>query len=201
MSRTKDAEFDYQAYMKDYAPDPDKIHRGPEARQKRREAAIHNSRGSAYGEKGEIDRAIGAFTKAIELNPNYAVAYNNRGLAYRKKGDYDRAIVDYTIAKELNPHDKDVYNDYRIWLAAIIQSCDEAIINNPDDASLHYNRGLARLHLQAWEKAKTDMTIARSMGADIIALFHNIYENIREFEQKNEVKLPADLARMLTPRQ
>ena len=54
MNTTEEEEFDYQAYMKDYVPDPDKIHWGPEARQKRREAAIHNNRGLAYGEKGEL---------------------------------------------------------------------------------------------------------------------------------------------------
>ena len=36
----EEMEFDYQAYMKDYVPDPDEIHWGLEARQKRREAAI-----------------------------------------------------------------------------------------------------------------------------------------------------------------
>ena len=32
-------------------------------------------RGLAYHHKGEYDRAIGDFTKAIELKPNYAGAY------------------------------------------------------------------------------------------------------------------------------
>ena len=40
--------------------------------------AYHN-RGDAYGLKGDIDRAISDYTKAIELNPNYAPAYNSRG--------------------------------------------------------------------------------------------------------------------------
>ena len=75
MSRTKDVDFDYQTYMRDYVPDPDKIHRGPEARQKRREAAIHNNRGIAYRDERDYDRAIESFTKAIELNPNFAKAY------------------------------------------------------------------------------------------------------------------------------
>ena len=86
VNRTKDVEFDYQAYMKDYVPDPDKIHRGPEARQKRRESVIHNNRGVAYANTGDYDLAIEAFTKAIELNPNLAMAYSNRGGLTATKG-------------------------------------------------------------------------------------------------------------------
>ena len=62
--------------------------------------AYHN-RGDAYGLKGDIDRAISEYNKAIELNPNYAPAYNSRGRAYTSKGDYTRAVADVTRAGEL----------------------------------------------------------------------------------------------------
>ena len=105
----EEVEFDYQAYMKEYASDLGEI-RGPEARQKRQEAAIHNNRGLAYRDEGDYDRAIESFTKAIELNPNYAVAYNNRGDVYRENGNFDRAIADYTKAIELKPDFVEAYN-------------------------------------------------------------------------------------------
>ena len=54
VSRTKDVDFDYQAYMKEDVSDLGEIHRGPEARQKRREAVSHNNRGVAYANKGEL---------------------------------------------------------------------------------------------------------------------------------------------------
>ena len=99
----EEVEFDYQGYMKDYTPDPDKIHWGPEARQKRREAAIHNNRANTYAEKGDYDRAIEGYTEAIQLNPDYVYAYYNRGSVYREKEDYDRAIEDFTTAIDLKP--------------------------------------------------------------------------------------------------
>ena len=42
MNTTEEEEFDYQAYMKDYVPDPDEIHWGLEARQndERRQSII-----------------------------------------------------------------------------------------------------------------------------------------------------------------
>ena len=62
--------------------------------------AYHN-RGDAYDLKGEVDKAISDYTKAIVLNPNYAPAYNSRGRAYVSKGDYVRAVDDVTKAGEL----------------------------------------------------------------------------------------------------
>src|SRR5262245_3825243 len=62
--------------------------------------AYHN-RGEAYELKGELDRAIWDYTKAIVSNPNYAPAYNGRARAYVSKGDYVRAVDDVTRAGEL----------------------------------------------------------------------------------------------------
>ena len=64
--------------------------------------AFHN-RGDAYGLKGDVDRAISEYDKAIALNPNYAPAYDSRGRAYTRKGDYTRAVADVTKAGELAP--------------------------------------------------------------------------------------------------
>jgi len=61
------------------------------------------SRGVAYAEKGEVDRAIADYTKAIAINPKLADAYNNRGVSYRKKGDKEHAIADFRKALEIDP--------------------------------------------------------------------------------------------------
>ena len=66
-------------------------------------AGAYTNRGTAYQEKGEVDRAIADYTKAIALDPNDATAYNNRGFAYYRKGESDRAIADYTKAIALEP--------------------------------------------------------------------------------------------------
>ena len=71
----------------------------------------------------------------------------------------------------------------------------------PDYADAYCNRGETWLHLKEWGKARADLTAARDMGLDIIASFHNDYESVPDFEQKNGLKLPADIAEMLTPQQ
>ena len=63
----------------------------------------------------------------------------------------------------------------------------------------YFNRGVTRLRLKGWEEAKSDLTVARAMGVNVIAMFRNDFKNVLDFEQRNGVKLPTDLAAMLTP--
>ena len=49
-----------------------------------------------------------------------------------------------------------------------------------------------------WEKANSDLVATRNMGVDIIAEFHRDYESVEDFEQKNGVHLPEDIAALLT---
>jgi Flp pilus assembly protein TadD len=53
---------------------------------------------------GQFDQAISDSNKAIELNPNLAMAYVNRGGAYAQKGQFDHTISDSNKAIELNPN-------------------------------------------------------------------------------------------------
>ncbi len=54
-------------------------------------------------EKGDFKGAIADYTKAIEINPQYADAYNNRGAAKYSLKDTQGAIADYNKAIEINP--------------------------------------------------------------------------------------------------
>ena len=72
------------------------------------------SEGAAAFEKGDTDRAIAAYDKAIENAPNDVSAYIDRGLAYQSKGDYERAITDFDKAIVVDPNNADAYNS-RAW--------------------------------------------------------------------------------------
>jgi tetratricopeptide (TPR) repeat protein len=61
------------------------------------------NRGMARFEKGENDRAISDFTKAIKMNPRYGMAHYYRAMAYLHEQQYDQAIADYTKAIEIDP--------------------------------------------------------------------------------------------------
>jgi tetratricopeptide (TPR) repeat protein len=50
--------------------------------------------GTSHASKGEHNKAIAAFTRAIELDPEHAPAYRNRGNEYAQAGHYRRALDD-----------------------------------------------------------------------------------------------------------
>jgi tetratricopeptide (TPR) repeat protein len=59
-------------------------------------------RGKAKLAKGDIDRAMTDFNRALELRPRYAEALTARGMGWQKKKDYAHALADLnqSIAQE-----------------------------------------------------------------------------------------------------
>ena len=160
-------------------------------------------RGLIYLSKREYDLAITDWTKAIELDPDDAVAYLNLGVVYAGKRDFEAAIADYNKAIDLAPENASAYNNRGVAYAgkrdfeAAIADYNKAIDLAPEDADVYCNRGEAWLHLKEWKKAKGDLTTAKDMDYDIIESFQNDYESVEDFEAKNEVKVPEDIAALL----
>lgn len=63
--------------------------------------AYHN-RGALYADvTRQYDRALADFTKALAIDPAYALAYESRAIAYYHLGDYARAWADVERAQAL----------------------------------------------------------------------------------------------------
>ena len=99
-----------------------------------------------------------------------AEVYNGCGVAYWRKGDLHSAIQDYDRAIELD-------SGYAI---------------------AYYNRAESRLYLEDWENAQSDLSIAQDLGNDIVSEFCREFGSIAAFERKRKVKLPANIAQLLT---
>ena len=97
----------------------------------------------------QIDDALKAYSRAIELSPNNTAAFNNRGVAYHGKGKLDLAVKDYNIAIKLNPDDANAYsnrgNVYREKgeFNRAIDDTNTAIKLNPNCTGAYNNRGAA----------------------------------------------------------
>ena len=111
----------------------------------KRETAVYLFKGTSYYNKDQYGQAISDYTKAIEINPRYAVAYSNRGRAYDKKGQYDQAIKDFTKAIEVNPR----------------------------FAGAYYNRGLAYKHKNQYDQAIIDYTKAIKVNPRFARAYSN----------------------------
>ena len=155
--------------------------------------------------KGRLNCAIKDLNKAIQLDPNDAKAYTNRGRSYGKKGEYDRATKNFKKAIQLDPDLAEAHNNLGLTylkkgkVEFAIKNFDKAIQLNPDYANAHRNRCWIWLNLREWEKFRLDFVVSKDIREDIINEFLNHYDSISDFEQRHGVKLPEDIAAMLTP--
>ncbi len=103
--------------------------------------------GWLYQTTGNSAQAITAYTKALQLEPNYASAYLNRGIAYSSQGNNDQALQDCDSTIHLQANSAMAYyqcgyiyflqNDYE----QAIQYFSEAIQLEPDFAKAYFYRG------------------------------------------------------------
>ena len=154
----------------------------------------------------ELDFAIVDYTQAIALHPNFYQAYRNRGKAYHNRGDcggviadYTEAIKDYTQVIRLDPGDPCGAGD-----PAFSYNCGRTsrhqgeFICAAKDPFVHYDRGIAWLHLRKWKKARLDLTYAGDMGVNLIVSFREDEGSVADFEDRNGVNLQKDIVETLT---
>ncbi|NWH04950.1 6-hydroxymethylpterin diphosphokinase MptE-like protein [Desulfobacter latus] len=64
---------------------------------------LYNNKGSALKNLGDLDSALAAYDKAIEINPHYSEALYNKGELYQTIGQYDAALENYQACVKSNP--------------------------------------------------------------------------------------------------
>ena len=163
------------------------------------------NRSIAYNSIGEYDRAIQDCDHALELNSLYAQAYSIRGSANWGKGEYDRAVKDYDRAIELDPGSADFYSNRGIaymkkaeYIRAI-QDFSKAIELKCENADAYFGRGSCWLVLSESVKAEADLSTAKNLGVDVVSAFRDEFESVAAIEERYKVKLPPDIAALLTP--
>ena len=166
-------------------------------------ADAYGCRATLYRDKGKYDKAIEDFSKEIELRPHDAETYYDRGQVYGEKGEYNKAVEDFSEALKLHPEFTEAYVKRALAYFQIgefecaIQDYDQVLELKPKFAEIYAARGIIWLHVREWGNAKFDLTFARNLRVDIINVFHKLYESIEDFEQKNDIQLPQDIAAML----
>ncbi|MEK6657984.1 MAG: tetratricopeptide repeat protein [Nitrospirota bacterium] len=124
------------------------------------------NRGLAHQEKGQLDKAIEDYTKALVLNPDFASAYINRGIVYDMKHQSDKAIEDLTMAIALEPNNPvpysnrgGIYNREGQHDKAI-EDYTKAIAVDPNYIYAYSNRGNVYRIIGQYERAIEDFNKA-----------------------------------------
>jgi tetratricopeptide (TPR) repeat protein len=65
------------------------------------QAVAHHNIGIIHAGRAEFRKAEEWFKKAVEIDPDYAMAYYNLAVVYRKLDDKEKARKNYLKAKEL----------------------------------------------------------------------------------------------------
>jgi tetratricopeptide (TPR) repeat protein len=131
--------------------------------------AFYN-RGWIYEYKGELEKAIENYTRALDIDASLTDAYYNRGLIYIRQGKYMLAITDFTEVIKQRGGDADVYNNrgnaymQLNQFESALDDYNTAIGINPNDPDLYYNRGIIYRNRREYRKSRQDFQKAAEMG-------------------------------------
>lgn len=76
-----------------------------------KEARVFRAQGLEQQKIGNLDAAMAAYQKAVELDPAYSVVYNDLGVIYEAKGMLERAEQSYEKAVLLDPNFLSTYSN------------------------------------------------------------------------------------------
>lgn len=125
-------------------------------------ARFHNDQGISFARKGENERALAEFEKALALSPDFVRAFFNRGLVYMRMRHYDQAIVEFGKVIEIGNKN------------AGAQKIREATyVPKKLYAQVYFNRGTAHLNRAVYDLAIADFTTALRIDPKLSRALNN----------------------------
>ncbi|MDA7719833.1 tetratricopeptide repeat protein [Alphaproteobacteria bacterium] len=147
---------------------------------------IWNIIGAANKILGQLDDACIAFSKATELNPNYADGFNNLGILLQDQGRFEDAIVSYAKALAIKPDYVEALNNMGVALhehgklTDAIRTYKKALAFKSDYAEAHYNMGNAFKDQGELDGAVKAYKKALAIKPDYVEALNNIGATFKE---------------------
>lgn len=151
---------------------------------------IWNSIGVAYSKKGDFEKSIDYYQKALALDHDYPKAFNNLGSAYlsiflktKDSRAFQKSIENFKKAIELDPNYASAYNGLGAAylqdgnLEGAVSCLEKALSLDPDEGQAMYNLGLAYM-------AKGD----NSRACDYFNKFMMKYSNSLSLSEKRKLE-------------
>ncbi|MFC5471558.1 FxSxx-COOH system tetratricopeptide repeat protein [Cohnella suwonensis] len=155
--------------------------------------------GQLYVDKGEFEKSIGYFLRAIEISQSLqdksllTRQYNNLGLSYYYLTEYDKALRYFKKALRLR---KDLYNEYSFFTAVIYNNI--ALIHSNEGDYVEAERSYKKV-LDIYRFLKLDQSL------DAAACYLNLgrlYQHLNQFnlaQEHMEMALALDRQLLVEP--
>ncbi len=125
----------------------------------RDDSQVHYDLGNIYQRKGDMERAIFEYEKAIQERPAYPNALFNLGNIYTDLGDYNQAIIYYKRAVDYHTTFSDALVNLGMALTKkgrireAIDYLKRAIDSGENQSAAYNNLGIAYLRMEDYDKA------------------------------------------------
>lgn len=144
----------------------------------------HNNLGNALMLLGKNDAAIFHYTKALQINPNYADAHYNKARMLTDRDKVDEAIRHYNKAIKLSPQLKEAHYNLGLIMTrkgentAAIKHFSQALQIDNDYAEAHNNLGVLRMQQNKIEEAIEHFQTAVRLKPDYQAATRNLEKSL-----------------------
>jgi tetratricopeptide (TPR) repeat protein len=155
----------------------------------------HYNQGMREFDRGELDKAMGEFTRALNLNPNYAEAFSGQALVWAQKGDFDQALslADKGIDKNNKSGDARIIKgrvlvmqrkgETEDWLNKAVKEFDEALKVNPNNAKALFYKGEAFKDAYAFGDAATAFSKVIELKGDYALEANNEWALVQKIQR------------------
>lgn len=156
--------------------------------------------GYLLAEEDLTEKALVAYNKAIQIDPEDASAYINRGVIKDTFGDHEEAILDYDMAIQLQPNEAGNYTNRgnaKLGLGnyeGAILDHNFAIQLQPNFPGAYINRGNVKLELSDFEAAIEDYNVAINLDPNYADAYVNRAKAKAQLELIEEAKLDLQTA-------
>ncbi len=147
------------------------------------DALLEMEQGNNFYFQKNYQSAIQAYSRAINLNSNFAEAYNNRGNSFFQLQNFSQAAQDLQIAVKLNNFDARIHNN--LGSAYLLQNLYDAAISeytqainlNQNIFTFYYNRAIAYCYKNNFQAALPDVQHAMQLNPASVEA-KNLYNQI-----------------------